>query len=135
MQTVLAATSWSSKGEGVGAWIEIQFRYHYLVRVIEIVQHFCGCESNKDIEIEFSEGTVMEATLKERLGANNTDAAGYDVDRIEVQPAVYSHSVRITVLTVYASGNNGFNTIEVFAHDSQYCIMLHPTPNMNFLYS
>lgn len=63
--------------------------------------------------------SLCQATLEERLGVDNADTNGKMYDQIQVRPGILTKSVKITALSVYNAGNNGFNSIEIFASESE----------------
>ena len=64
--------------------------------------------------------SVSQAELAQRTGSSNSDGSGLAWDEIPVVPGKVTYSVRITALDVYTQGNNGFNEIEIWAHDRMY---------------
>eukprot|EP00092_Neocalanus_flemingeri_P007315 GFUD01007901.1.p1 GENE.GFUD01007901.1~~GFUD01007901.1.p1 ORF type:complete len:539 (+),score=172.53 GFUD01007901.1:31-1617(+) len=98
--------AWASKGEGVGAWIMANFDQTIAVNQLKILQrHFPG-ESNKKVEIQFSSGLKQLATLPAK-GDKHWNI-------IRLSNGVLTDSVKITVMEVYGTVNNGFKEIQVF---------------------
>ena len=95
-------TMWASNGEGIGAWIEISFKQEYQIIGIELKNRDNPGERNKEIELKYSNGETVNIALK------NTDR----VISLPINPVV-TKSIRLTILSVYGTINNGvaFNII------------------------
>ena len=62
MSLFVAGTEWQSSGEGFSAEFTVYFRYEFNVRLIRIMQIFCGCNSLKDVQLAFSDGTTVDVS-------------------------------------------------------------------------
>jgi hypothetical protein len=92
-------TAWSTDGEGVGAWIEATLEGSWDLDAFTILQTGAN-ELNKQVRLTFSDGSSQVKDL-----ANTLDA-----QTIDLTPVTTS-SVRIEVLDVYGTVNNGARTI------------------------
>ena len=100
-------TSWATKGQGIGAWIQVNFGHVYQVEKIKI-KHRTNNNQNemfKDISLEFSDGTKVDYTL------NNVHQ---DWNAVAIDKRPISKFVKITAKSVYGTINNGFSEIRVF---------------------
>lgn len=98
--------SWATKGEGVGSWIELGFSQPWQIEKLRYQQRNCTCEHNKLIELVFSNGTTQQVTL-----AQNTSIQAFDLSPVVAQ------SVKINVLTVHGTTNNGATEIELLGRE------------------
>jgi hypothetical protein len=87
---------WSTMNEGIGAWIEIQFKGLFEIRKFEFKNKKNPSERNKSLELLFSDGRTQRINLK------NTD----DLLNFKVEP-VRTTSIKITIRDVYGVINNG----------------------------
>ena len=63
-------TDWATHNQGVGAWIQLDFRGIYLLNEIQIRQRGTGAGSAEmfmGIEIEFSDGSTVSSRLQDNL--------------------------------------------------------------------
>lgn len=89
---------WASNGEGIGAWIEINFKQGYQITKIEFKNRDNPGERAKEIEIKHSNNEAIIHELK------NTDR----VVSLAVKPFV-TRNIRFTIRSVYGTINNGFS--------------------------
>jgi len=87
---------WASNGEGVSAWIQVNFKGPVQVTSIQYLNKANPGERNKAITIRFSDGSHSQVQLR------NTQ----NIVPLEVQPTI-TKSVRFTIDQVYSSINNG----------------------------
>ena len=112
---------WSTKHEGIGSWIEVEFSNLFLITKFDIMNRRVPQERNSLIEAEFSDGSKMLIKLL------NID----DVQSIEVKPPKKSKSIRFTIKAVYGTINNGgaFNVYGLECKDVDNSKSL-PGPNV-----
>ena len=108
-------SSWTTQGEGVGAWIKLYFGEMYRVAAIRIKHRGGGLypsrELFKGISLEFSDGQTSTFTL------NNipyTAPGGLVWNNIPFPKHPSSDYVKITATSVYGTINNGFSDIRVY---------------------
>ena len=100
-------TSWATKRQGIGAWIQVNFGNVYQVEKIKI-KHRTNNNQNemfKDISLEFSDGTKDDYTL------NNVHQ---DWNAVAIDKRPMSSFVKIMAKSVYGTINNGFSEIQIF---------------------
>lgn len=88
---------WGSINEGVGAWMQINFKTTFQVSKIEFQDRSKQIERTKMIEVMFSNGVT-----KNLYKQNTSERREYRID-----PPVKSHYVKFTIKQVYSTGNNG----------------------------
>ena len=89
-------TMWYSKGEGVGAWLQVLFKGLFIISRFEVKPRGNANERNKVIQLEFSDGSKQLFTML------NTDS----IQKFDVQQ-VQTTYVIIKILQVYGTINNG----------------------------
>lgn len=87
---------WSSSNEGVGAWIEVEFKGLYEIRKFSYKNKKNPAERNKSIELSFKNGRNQLINLK------NTD----ELLHFKIEP-IRATSVKITIKEVFGTINNG----------------------------
>lgn len=87
---------WYTRGEGIGAWIEIRFKGLFLITKIDYQDRKNPLERNSRIELIFDDSSVQYYDLK------NTN----DLKSIRIDP-VKSSSIKISIKGVYGTINNG----------------------------
>ena len=87
---------WYTRGEGMGAWIEVKFKNLFLITQIEYKDRKNPLERNSQVELMFDDGS------KQAFDLTNTD----EVKEIKLDP-IKSSSVRITITGVFGTINNG----------------------------
>ena len=87
---------WYSRGEGIGAWVEVTFKNLFQITQIEYKDRKNSLERNSRIELKFDDGSKQSFDLR------NTD----DLNIIKINP-IKSSSVRITITGVFGTINNG----------------------------
>ena len=87
---------WYTRGEGIGAWVEVKFRDLFLVTKVEIKDRKNPLERNSKIELMFDDGS------KQNFDLRNTD----DIKSFRIEP-IKTSSIRITIKGVYGTINNG----------------------------
>ena len=102
-----SSTSWATKGEGTGAWIQVNFGYVYKVERIQIKQRTNNVQAEmfKDVSLEFSDGTKVDSKL------NNVH---HDWNEVTLVNPPSSEFVKVTAKSVYGTINNGFSEIRIF---------------------
>jgi len=93
------STAWSTDGEGIGAWIEAGLEGNWDIDAVTIMQNG-GDEQNKQVRLTFSDESSQVVDLANTMGAQTVDLT-----------PVRTSSVRIEVLDVYGTLNNGARTI------------------------
>lgn len=88
---------WASINEGVGAWMQINFKEMFQVSRVEFQDRSKQIERNKVIEVSFSNGS--QKLLRKQ---NTSERREYKID-----PPVKSHFVKFTIRQVFSTGNNG----------------------------
>ena len=92
-------SDWASNGQGVGSWIKADFGGSWNIISIGITQRSSLQEMNKGIRVTFSDDSSQSFEL----------AQIYTQQIFNLQPAVQSSSVKISVTSVYGTINNGFH--------------------------
>lgn len=87
---------WSTNGEGIGSWIEIQFKTDYQVTQIIYKNRESSIQRNRELQIQFSNGYLFS------FQAKNTDS----LQKIRFEPQIV-RSLKIYIVSVYTSFNNG----------------------------
>ncbi|GMV39100.1 MAG: hypothetical protein AMXMBFR64_08160 [Myxococcales bacterium] len=113
-----ATDAWATNGQGVGSWLTIKLDKNYQLRKIGYKQRGCSCEWNKDIRLNFSDGSIQTVTLANSQGTNLYDLA-----------PVVTNQVTITVLSVWSTVNNGANEIELWGNDPPKDLRVRKTIN------
>ncbi|KAK3737773.1 hypothetical protein QZH41_012212 [Actinostola sp. cb2023] len=80
------------------------------------MQRSSTVEQNKKIQLDFSGGESTTFTLKRNLATTILGEAMWEVLPF---PEVRASWVKITILTVYSTSNNGFKEIEIYKRDAQ----------------
>ena len=103
-----SGTSWATRNEGIGAWIQLDFGSLYQVVYIRIKHRTNNLQKEmfKNITLEFSDGTKVDYTLNDQHKYWNV------VDLADNAPV--SDFVKITATSVYGAVNNGFSDVRVF---------------------
>ena len=108
-------TDWATLGEGIGAWIQLNFEHTFKITSIRIKHRATGedpsSELFKGMSIEFSDGNHVEFTLNDN---HHQSENGLTWNDIELPSNPVSNYLKITVTSVYSSSNNGFSDIEIF---------------------
>ena len=105
-------SSWATKNEGVGAWIDIQLPKYAQLSKIETRNRYRGRRSGKnfkDITLSFSDGTSQTANIK--------DGTDPEWNVIAIDPSVKTMSIRISVTGVHGAHvlNPGFSEIRFYS--------------------
>ena len=87
---------WSSRSEGIGAWIEVKFKQMFLITKIEYKDKKNPLERNSQIELTFDDSSKQIFDIK------NTD----ELKEFTIEP-VKTSTVRIEIKRVYGTVNNG----------------------------
>lgn len=113
-----SAETWATNGQGVGSYVTLKLNKLYQLRRVGYKQRGCACEWNKDLRLDFSNGTQQVITLAYSLGPNQYD----------ITPVV-ANQVTITVLNVYSTVNNGASEIELWGTDPPKDLRVRKTAN------
>jgi len=105
LQTNRLGSAWASRGQGVGAWIEANFTKPVIIKEIKVLQRFVEAEANKQIEIKFDGDIAQKAELPAK-GSKHWNV-------IKLSRGVPASSLRITIVEVYGTINNGFKEISI----------------------
>ena len=103
-------TYWATQGQGVGAWIKINFNEEYKLQKIRLKQYNHPstrpnwAEAFKEMTIEFSNGK------RENLGLAR-DVNLWNVFHVPNDTVNY---FKLTARSVYGHINNGFEDIEIY---------------------
>ena len=107
-----SGSSWRTRSEGIGAWIQLNFGGLYQVENIKIKHKDNNRgEMFKNISLEFSNGRIVNYTLNNYFN-NYPTKYWNEIDLINNPPA--SEFVKITATSVYGSGHNGFADVRVY---------------------
>jgi len=87
---------WASDGEGLSAWMKVEFKAPVQITKIEYRSRAAANERNKRITVKFDDGQKFQTVLR------NTDA----IQPLNVEP-VATESLKFTIDEVYSSNNNG----------------------------
>ena len=87
---------WYTKGEGVGGWLQINFKGVYIISKFEVRPRNNPNERNKVIELEFSDGSKQMFTI-----LNNNDIQTFHLQDVETSYVI------VKILEVYGTINNG----------------------------
>jgi hypothetical protein len=93
---------WATMGEGVGSFIQLNFAAPQSVSVLKYANRG-EVEANKKVRVQFSDGSSTTVTL-----------AKDNKLRVFALPLTTTTFVKITVLTVYTTINNGADEIELW---------------------
>jgi len=92
---------WATHGEGTGSWIQLNFAEAVSISQMKFANRVAA-ERSKEVELEFSGGQTTTVTLLDNANLNTFDLGATFV----------TTSVKITVLTVHSTYNNGALEIE-----------------------
>ena len=95
-------TAWATSQQGIGSWIEFTFETEFVITQMFYKNRANELEANKQIQLEFSDGTTQNIHL-------NTDETTADIFNTNGV-----NSIRLTVLDVYNTINNGAKRIEFY---------------------
>ena len=99
-------TDWVTYNEGVGAWIQLNFKEYYEIESLEIRHRSQGTAMRfKDIILEFSNGKSHYFTLNDDPMISN---------EVVFLKLMVSDFLRITATSVYGTFDNGYSDIKVF---------------------
>ena len=105
------ATDWATRGQGVGAWLKVDFGGKAIeVSRIELRHRFGGQysrENFKDIQLQLSNGYEMTATLSDHADWNTAEL----LDGPHVASATW---LKITATGVHGAANNGFSEMRIY---------------------
>ena len=87
---------WATKGEGTGAWIEIEFKSIFEITKFEFKDRSHPGERNSKIELLFENGETQKFNIK-----NLEEVSTFKIDPIMTK------SIRFTIKGVYGTINNG----------------------------
>jgi hypothetical protein len=87
---------WWSKGEGIGAWMQVIFKGLFIITRWEVTPRGNALERNKIMELEFSDGTKQRFTI-----LNNSSVQNFPVAQ------VHTSYVIVKIIEVYGTINNG----------------------------
>lgn len=90
-------SEWGSLNEGIGAWIKAEFNETNLITEIKYRNRKSSCERNSKIQFEFSNGIQRTFDIPN----------DYDVHSLQINPPIMSSSVKMMIIGVYSSLNNG----------------------------
>jgi len=95
---------WSSKAEGIGAWIKVVFKGLFYLTRFEFKNRSNISERNSKIQLEFSSGEKREFNLK-----NDDELENFELGNIKTEYVIF------TIIGVYGTVNNGgsFNVFGV----------------------
>ena len=99
--------NWATKGEGVGAWIKVNFDGSNRVTRVMVLPRERDAAADgmfKDIKLEFQDMSTAVFTLSN----------AYEWNEIKLTGSHISSYVKITATSVYSQINNGFAELQVF---------------------
>ncbi|XP_023323017.1 uncharacterized protein LOC111697304 [Eurytemora carolleeae] len=105
LQTNRVGSTWASKGEGVGAWIQATFSQEIIIKEIKLLQRFAEAEANRQVDILY-DGNIVQSAILPARGSRHWNV-------IRLSRGVPSSSLKITITEVYGTINNGFKEISV----------------------
>ncbi len=97
---------WVTAGEGQGSWIQLNFDQKYVISLLRVQQRSSTMELSKGIQLEFSDGSTQEIELAFR----EYDAFIWEEFTLIPVTSMY---IKLTVLSVWSTYNNGFIEIRV----------------------
>ena len=105
-----SGTDWATRGQGAGAWIQLNFPGNYEVRKMSFTHRATGSnragELFKDLTVELSGGnTVGPFTLGQSAGGSYT---------FNFPEGLKSNYARVNINSHYTRINNGFSDIRVY---------------------
>jgi len=95
--------SWASKGEGVGAWIEVTFEKATNIKLIKLLQRKYNFEQNSEVRLDFDDGTSMTRPVPIK--------GPKEFNSIELPKRIRTRSVKITITKIDSKYNNGWKQI------------------------
>jgi len=95
--------SWASKGEGVGAWIEVTFKKATNIKLIKLLQRKNNFEQNSEVRLDFDDGTSMTRPVPIK--------GPKEFNSIELPKRIRTRSVKITITKIDSKYNNGWKQI------------------------
>ncbi len=101
---------WVTDGEGQGSWIQLNFDGNYLVTHLRLQQRYETLEMSKGIQLDFSDGSKQDIELAYR------NYSAFIWEDFPLTP-VTSMYIKLTVLSVWTTNNNGFIELEVYRPD------------------
>ena len=133
VQQADASRAWATKGEGVGAWIQLQLPMTSRVNALRYANRDQGAPSykgwNRDIQLEF---TTLGGTVTRQVELIQPSDTLDDWDRLyRFEPVTNASSVRLVVLTVYGAVNNGAEEIGLF--DSRACAQVEQSVDLTLV--
>ena len=100
------STEWATNNEGVGAWIQLNFKQGYEIVRLEIRHRSPGTAMRfKEILMEFSNGKSHYYTLNDDPMISN---------KVVFLKLMVSDYLRITATSAYGTFDNGYSDIKVF---------------------
>ncbi len=96
-------STWASRREGIGAWVNVEFKALHQVTKIRFYNRRIPSERNSLIVATFSNGDDFEMKLK------NLD----EVQEFKMEPPINTSFVKFTIKGVYGTINNG-GSFQVF---------------------
>ena len=104
----IRGSAWASNGEGVGAWIKAYFNEPYQVKKVSLIQRANKDERNREVELEFSEGETKVWVLESGSQSNYIQSA------FTLGTAIQTSSLKVTILDVFGTINNGWEEVKIF---------------------
>ena len=98
---------WVTAGEGQGSWIQLNFDQKYVLSRLRLQQRSSTMELSKGIQLEFSDNSTQEIELAFR------EYDAFIWEEFSLTP-VTSMYIKLTVLSVWSTYNNGFIEIKVY---------------------
>ena len=104
-----SGTDWATRGEGAGAWIQLNFPKKYEVKSLTLTHRATGGIRNgeqfKDLTFEFSNGQTA--------GPFTMDFGSRSPKSFTIPNKIVSKFVKIITTSAYTTINNGFSEITV----------------------
>merc|ERR1711918_128444 len=96
---------------GAGSWIQANFGKSVTLTSFKYMQRGCQCEHNKGIRLMFSDGSSQDYELRK----DNS------LQTLVLRKPVYTSYVKLQVLSVHSTVNNGANEIQYFGFAAKGC--------------
>lgn len=96
------STAWATNGEGVGAWILLNFNQEYYVSRMTFTNRESQWEANRRVKLTFSDGSTQELSIDLAKGLVPTT--------IQFEPRATT-SIRVEITAVWFHFNNGAKEI------------------------
>ena len=104
-------TVWATRGQAVGAWIQINFDDTYQISKM-LIMHRLYDKILKDITLEFSSGSPAYSTLRDFSDIPRYDQ--YSWNEVDIPGKRKTNFVKATATSANSGGDLGFREIVIF---------------------